>query len=150
MSTMEIVVGDFEPGVVRFERTLAGRRYIEVARSDGTIEQVTLRSQIAGCAEHNEGTIGRYLSVWMRRCGLSLSDALYETFRHERLFVVVLVDGRKFVARATPDVMADLKSCARPAPRRPDLARIDLSPEPARPVPSPAGGFFARWWVGSA
>ncbi|MEJ1158582.1 hypothetical protein [Prosthecomicrobium sp. N25] len=147
MPTIEIVLGDFAPGPLALDHTLVGRPVLRSQRPDGSVETIHLRGQVAGCAEHDEGSISGYLARWMAQGGLSLDAVVADMFRHERLFVVVLADGRKFVARATPEIVAELKTCARP-PRRPDAARPSgpgTAAVSAPPVPPRASG-LAAWW----
>lgn len=110
MSAVEIVLGDFAPGVVSLRRLSGGRAILRVKGHDGLSEEIALHQALAGCAEHSEGRVAGYLRHWLALSGSSLDALLADSFRHERLFVVILHDGRKFVARGTVDVMAELKS----------------------------------------
>lgn len=112
MSAIEIVLGDFAPGVVRIRRSATGRPILRLTCTNGDVEDIALQNAIAGCAEHSEGNVSAYLDRWLRRVGQNLDKLLDQSFRHERVFVVVLHDGRKFVARSSPDVVADLKALA--------------------------------------
>lgn len=120
MSAIEIVVGDFEPGVARVRYSTAGRPTLRLTSTDGIVEEIALQLEVAGCAEHDEGKVADYLDRWLRRSGRSLDDVVQQSFRHERIFVVVLRDGRKFAARSTADVVAELKAMAsrKDRPRR--------------------------------
>lgn len=144
MSAIEIVVGDFEPGVARVRYSTAGRPTLRLTSTDGIVEEIALQSEVAGCAEHDEGKVADYLDRWLRRSGRTLDDVVEQSFRHERVFVVVLRDGRKFAARSTADVVADLKAMAsrKDRPRR-------------GPTASPGGGglkanLLARFLPGKA
>ncbi|MBT9290055.1 hypothetical protein [Prosthecodimorpha staleyi] len=138
MSAIEIVLGDFAPGVVRIRRSATGRPVLRLTCANGDVEDIALQNAVAGCAEHSEGNVSAYLDRWLRRVGQSLDKLLDQSFRHERVFVVVLHDGRKFVARSSPDVVADLKAMAtvsdRPPRRHGDAGRTG----------SPSG-FFSRF-----
>lgn len=124
MSAIEIVLGDFESGVVRLHGDDSGRLFVVLTGLDGASETVSLHIEIAGCALHDEGSVAPYLDRWLRAAGTTLDTVLAESFPHERVCVVVLKGGRKFVARAHPDVVAKLKACtARPEATRRMLAR---------------------------
>jgi hypothetical protein len=113
MSAIEILLGDFRLGIARVRTTPSGRRAVTLTNARGAPEEISLTDQLAGCADHDEGRVSDYLERWMAREGRSLSAALDQSFRHERLFVVVLTDGRKFVARAHIELVAELRALAR-------------------------------------
>lgn len=112
MPAIEIVVGDFEPGVARIRHSTGGRPILRLTSAEGAVEDIALHSEVVGCAEHDEGQVGSYLERWLSRSGHDLDEIIAHSFRHERLFVVVLRDGRKFVARSNADVVAELKALA--------------------------------------
>ena len=153
MAVFELVSGDFERGTIRLRYSEAGRAHLRLTSVDGVAEEVFLDRHIAGVAESGEGRVGEYLARWAERDGFAghapradttRDEARRAEARGERLFVVLLRDGRKFVARGTADVVAELKSASLPADRRTKLSRLDA----ARHAHDEAPGLLPRFVPG--
>lgn len=130
MAVFELVSGDFERADVRLRYSEAGRAYVRLTSVDGVVEDIFLERDIAGVAESGEGRVGEYLSRWAERDGFSVRDrgsnpGAEADGRDGRLFVVLLRDGRKFVARGSLDCVVEIKAASVPADRRAALGRLD-------------------------
>ena len=159
MALFEVLSGDFERENVRLRYSEAGRAYVRMTSNDGVVEDVFLDRQIAGVAESGEGRVGEYLARWAERDGFSLRESRPESNRAtarrvdgrgDRLFVVLLRDGRKFVARGTPESVSEIKAASLPADRRAKLSRLDAARHAgtertaSQTVPRFFPGLFAR------
>lgn len=133
MAVFALVSGDFERADVRLRYSEAGRAYVRLTSVDGVVEDVFLERDIAGVAESGEGRVGEYLSRWAERDGFAMRDqradaggeATGRDGRGDRLFVVLLRDGRKFVARGSLECVVEIKAASVPADRRAALGRLD-------------------------
>ncbi len=142
MALFELISGDFEPEQVRLRYSEAGRPYLRLMSIDGVSEDVFLERAVAAVAESGEGRVGEYLARWAERDGFTLHQLRSESVRAtdrarrgdgrgggdsraERIFVVLLRDGRKFVARGPADVVQEIRLAAVPADRRAKLSRLD-------------------------
>lgn len=155
MALFEILSGDFERESVRLRYSEAGRARFRLTSLDGVVEEVFLDRHIAGVAESGEGRVGEYLARWAERDGFASRDLCVETGRDgarrtegkgDRLFVVLLRDGRKFVARGSADAVSEIKAASLPADRRAELSRLDA----ARSAGSASGvaGLLPRFFPG--
>ena len=148
MALFEIVCGDFERARMRVRYSEAGRAHLRLTSPDGIVEDVFLDRQIAGVAESGEGRVGEYLARWAERDGFadrvvraeSRRDAAGGEGRCERLFVVLLRDGRKFVACGSAESIREIKAASLSEKRRTEVpARTPARPAragtPARLVP---------------
>ncbi|TBW39738.1 hypothetical protein EYW49_05625 [Siculibacillus lacustris] len=150
MASFEILSGDFEPEVVRVRYSEAGRARLRLTSIDGVVEDIFLATDVVGAAAAGEGRVGEYLAKWAERDGFAPFGATSaRPDGSDRLFVVLLRDGRKFVARGSGETLAEIKAAALPAARRADV----LSQRPAGGLPGPAlasalprfvPGFLAR------
>lgn len=136
MALFEILSGDFERESVRLRYSEAGRARFRLTSLDGVVEEVFLDRHIAGVAESGEGRVGEYLARWAERDGFASRDLCVEKGRDgarraegkgDRLFVVLLRDGRKFVARGSADAVSEIKAASLPADRRAKLSRLDAA-----------------------
>jgi len=137
MALCELISGDFERGQIRLRYSEAGRAFLRLTSTDGVVEDLFLETDVAGVAESSEGRVGEYLARWAERDGFTLRDLRVETARGaaprradgrcDRLFVVLLRDGRKFLARSTPECVAEIKAATLPADRRVRLSRLDAA-----------------------
>ncbi len=116
MSAIEILLGEFERGIVRIRYSAAGRAYLRLVAIDGPTEDIFLASDIAACEESGDGRYGDLMDRWVAREGI---DPLGRGsgFRQERLFIVVLKDNRKLVGRSTLDTIAALRAACGAPPR---------------------------------
>lgn len=157
MAVFELVSGDFERDTLRLRYSEAGRAFLRLTSIDGVVEDVFLERDVVGVAEAGEGRVGEYLARWAERDGFSTTDgssassARRSDGRGERLFVLLLRDGRKFVARATLESIAEIKAASLPADRRAKLSRLDAARSAVAVEPRAAGflprlvpGFLAR------
>jgi hypothetical protein len=134
MSSLEILSGDFETGVVRIRYSPAGRAYMRVTSRDGFVEDLFLEKDFTACFDSTEGRVGEKLRRWASENGIrEVPDAA----RGERVMAVMLKDGRRIIGRTTPDVVAELKSAAR------DGSGPAAAPRAAAPMLSRAAGGFA-------
>ena len=161
MALFEILSGDFERESVRLRYSEAGRAFLRLTSLDGVVEEVFLERHIAGVAESGEGRVGEYLARWAERDGFAGRDLRLETVkdgarrndgRGDRLFVVLLRDGRKFVGRGTPEAVSEIKAASLPADRRTKLSRLDTArgahhglDDRAGLLPRLVPGLFARF-----
>ncbi len=138
MALFELVSGDFERESVRLRYSEAGRAYLRLTSVDGVVEDIFLENAVAGVAESGEGRVGEYLARWAERDGFTLRDHAHEAKRSgeanprndgraDRLVVVLLRDGRKFVARGTLEAIAEIKAASMPAGRHAKLAGLDAA-----------------------
>ena len=104
MATIEILSGDFERETTRIRWSEAGRAHLRLKSIDGTVEDLFLENEVVGAAE--AGAESRSASV------------PHGAGRAERLFVVLLRGGRKFVARGDYDAFVQFECAALPADRR--------------------------------
>ena len=104
MATIEILSGDFERETTRIRWSEAGRAHLRLTSIDGTVEDLFLENEVVGAAEAGGDLHGGPHS---RGGG-----------RSERLFVVLLRGGRKFVARGDFDAFVQFECAALPADRR--------------------------------
>ena len=134
MASFEILSGDFERETVRLRWSDAGRGYMRLTSVDGVVEDVFLATDVAGAAEAGEGRVGEYLARWAERDGFSTHHQPLDGAaglrssdgRKDRLFVVLLRDGRKLVARGAPETVAEIKAATLPPGHRPErLAKLD-------------------------
>lgn len=149
MSVIEVVSGDFQRGPARIRYSDAGRAFLRLMSSDGRQDDVWLATDVAAAAEAGEGNIDEYLKRLAARDGFTYlpssraADAAAR--RVERLFVVLLRDGRKFVARGAAETVDEIRTAALPPERRrEELARLEASRLAAA---TPAGfipNIFAR------
>ena len=111
MAVIEVVSGDFQSGAARIRYSDAGRAHLVLTSDDGRREIVWLATDVAAAAEAGEGRIADYLEKLAARDGFDLlpAPAHAEARRQERLFVVLLRDGRKFVARASGETIAEIQ-----------------------------------------
>lgn len=157
MALFEILSGDFEREPVRLRWSDAGRAFMRLTSVDGVVEDVFLATDVAGAAEAGEGRVGEYLARWAERDGFSTHHGDARTSegarsadgRADRLFVVLLRDGRKLVARGTRDTIAEIKAAALPPGHRPSrLSRLDSARAAAvggsSILPRLMPGLFAR------
>ncbi|WP_407051695.1 hypothetical protein [Methyloraptor flagellatus] len=98
--SIEVSVGEFEPEVVRIRYSAAGRPYLRLTSTDGLVEDLFLERDLKLVAEVPDPRLGETMNRW-----LVSGDAT----GRERHFVVVLRDGRKFGARASRDIAAELR-----------------------------------------
>lgn len=147
MAVIEVLAGDFSRGGVRIRYSDAGRAYLGLTSKDGRREDVFLATDITAAAQTGEGRIEDLLHRLAERDGFDLAspdDSATMPRRGDHVFVVLLRDGRKFVARSTAEAYALIRSAAMPLKRRrEELARL----EAARITP-PAGllpHLFARF-----
>jgi hypothetical protein len=152
MASFEIVSGDFEPEVVRIRYSEAGRARIRLTSVDGVVEDVFLATDVVGAADAREGRVGEYLARWAERDGgASLLGSARRGETSARVFAVVLRDGRKFVARGTPETLAEIKEAAlgtsRRTPQPVATKRPEVPPEVAG-RPRFVQGFLARFLPG--
>jgi hypothetical protein len=158
MALFELISGDFEPEQVRLRYSEAGRAYVRLMSIDGVSEDVFLERAVAAVAESGEGRVGEYLARWAERDGFTLHHLRAESVRAtdrarrgdgrgggdgrgERIFVVLLRDGRKFVARGPADVVQEIRLASMPADRRAKLSRLDGARDRAAAAP---GGRLPR------
>lgn len=152
MALFELISGDFEHEKVRLRYSEAGRAHLRLMSIDGVAEDVFLDRAVAAVAESGEGRVGEYLARWAERDGFTLHDLRTETLRttdrarrgdgrDERIFVVLLRDGRKFVARGPADVVQEIRLASMPADRRAKLSRLDGARDRAGAAP---GGRLPR------
>jgi hypothetical protein len=138
MALFELISGDFEQESTRLRYSEAGRAFLRLTSVDGMVEDLFVERDVAGVAESGEGRVGEYLARWAERDGFALrelhvaksgsrSTAGRGEGRGERLFVVLLRDGRKFVARGSADTVAEIKLASLPADRRAKLSRLDAA-----------------------
>ena len=138
MALFELISGDFEPENVRLRYSEAGRAFLRLTSNDGVVEDVFLERDVAGVAESGEGRVGEYLARWAERDGFALDEGrLPRTrttnaprrgeVRGDRLFVVLLRDGRKFVARGVTEAVQEIKVASLPNDRRAKLSRLDAA-----------------------
>jgi hypothetical protein len=149
MASFEIVSGDFEPENVRIRYSEAGRARIRLTSVDGVVEDVFLATDVVGAAAAGEGRVGEYLAKWSERDGFAAGSRHGEA--SDRLFVVLLRDGRKFVARGTPETLAEIKAAALGAARRTAPAETAAQPKVRPEVagrPRFVQGFLARFLPG--
>lgn len=148
MAVIEVVSGDFQSGSTRIRYSDAGRAHVTLVSKDGRRDDVWLATDVVAAAEAGEGRIDDYLRLLAERDGFTYFAAPVTTDlaarRRERLFVVLLRDGRKFVARASGDAISEIRTAAlSPERRREELARRE-----ATRLGAPAGilpGLFARF-----
>ncbi|MDK9696486.1 MAG: hypothetical protein OEL76_08845 [Siculibacillus sp.] len=134
MALLELISGDFERESLRLRYSEAGRAYLRLTSVDGVVEDVFLERDVAAVAESGEGRVGEYLARWAERDGFVLRDLKVESSsaamrrgdgRGECVFVVLLRDGRKFVARGAAEAASEIRLASLPADRRAKLARLD-------------------------
>lgn len=127
MSAIEVILGDFERGIVRIRYSAAGRAYLRLVAIDGPTEDIFLAADIAACEESGDGRYGELMDRWLAREGVDASGR-GSGFRQERVFIVVLKDNRKLVCRSTLDTIAALRAACGSPPRPTRLA----APPPVR------------------
>lgn len=147
MATLEILSGDFEPEIVRIRYSDAGRARLRLTSVDGMVEDVFLATDIAGAAAAGEGRVGEYLAKWAERDGFGVDASARHGEAMGRVFVVVLRDGRKFVARGTPELLAEIKAAALSSARRP-VAGAPQVPHEVAARPRFVQGLLARFLPG--
>lgn len=122
MAVIEVLAGDFACGGVRIRYSDAGRAYLGLTSKDGRREDVFLATDVTAAAQAGEGSIDDLLQRLAERDGFDLrqqqSGFAPSSRRGDRLFVVLLRDGRKFVARGTTEAFALIRSAALPLERR--------------------------------
>ena len=143
MATIEILSGDFRRETTRIRYSEAGRAYLRLTSVDGRAEDLFLESEVVGAAAAGDGKVGDYLRRWAERDGFTPGDAAAEA-RDRHVFVVLLRDGRKFVASGSFEALALVKTASLPVDLRREMcARLDAARAHAkRAVPS-----FAAWLV---
>ena len=138
MALFALISGDFERESVRLRYSDAGRPYLRLTSVDGVVEDVFLERDVAAVAESGEGRVGEYLARWAERDGFVLRELKVETSRSgdganradgrgDRIFVVLLRDGRKFVARGNAEAVSEIRLASLPADRRAKLSRLDAA-----------------------
>jgi len=130
MALIEVLGGDFARGGVRIRYSDAGRAYLGLTSKDGRREDVFLASDISAAARAGEGRIDDLLSKLAERDGFALTlppdDCAPTHRRGDLVFVVLLRDGRKCVARGTFEAFTLIRSAALPPERRrEELARLE-------------------------
>lgn len=151
MSVIEVVSGDFQRGAARIRYSDAGRAFLRLTSKDGRQDDVWLATDISAAAEAGEGNIDAYLKRLADRDGFSFlpaggsGDAAGR--RADRLFVVLLRDGRKFVARGAVEAVDEIRTAAlSPERRREELARMETRRlASATPVGGILPNIFARF-----
>ena len=155
MALFELISGDFERENMRLRYSEAGRAFLRLTSVDGVVEDVFLERDVAGVAESGEGRVGEYLARWAERDGFAWRDLKVESTgaasrrgegRGDRLFVVLLRDGRKFVARGHADAVSELRLASLPADRRAKFTRLDTA-RGGRGAPA-GGGILPRFVPG--
>jgi hypothetical protein len=156
MAFFELISGDFERESVRLRYSEAGRPYLRLTSLDGVVEDILLQRDVAGVAESGEGRVGEYLARWAERDGFVLRDLKVASSprtgtstrradgRGEAIFVVLLRDGRKFVARGSVEAVSEIRLASLPADRRAKLSRLDA----ARAGRAPETGLLPRFVPG--
>ncbi len=155
MALFELISGDFERESVRLRYSEAGRPYLRLTSVDGVVEDIFLQRDVAAVAESGEGRVGEYLARWAERDGFVLRELKVASSRAgtpnrrsdgrgEAIFVVLLRDGRKFVARGSPEAVSEIRLASLPADRRTKLARLDT----ARGGRAPETGLLPRFVPG--
>lgn len=154
MASFEILSGDFEREIIRIRYSDAGRAFVRLTGDDGVAEDLFLAREVVGAATAGEGRVAELLARWAERepFARDLVDlGRPGGERGEGLFVVLLRDGRKFVARGTPDTVAEIKSAAVSESRRGHFAEgLDAARGASRSavgglLPRLVPGLFARW-----
>lgn len=129
MATIEILSGDFLRETTRIRWSEAGRPYLRLASNDGPLEDLFLENEVVGAAEVGGAIRGRR--------GESPGP------REDRLFVVLLRGGRKFVARGDFDSFVQFECAALPADqRREKLSSLQAAHAAARLDETRAASWF--------
>ncbi len=138
MAVIEVLSGDFRSATTRIRYSDAGRAYLGLTSTDDRAEAIFLETDVASVAEAGEGRIGDLLHRLAARDGLDL-DSPHRP--GTSLFVVLLADGRKLVARAPAAVIDQFRVATLPPERRrAELARLVA----ARAPTSAPAGFLPR------
>lgn len=151
MATIEILSGDFRRETTRVRYSEAGRAYLRLTSVDGRGEDLFLESEVVGAAEAGEGRVGDYLRRWAERDGFLAdvddeSSPAHAKARH--VFVVLLRDGRKFVASGTFEALALMKTASMPPEQRRQLrARLGGTRAPVRAAAAGLAGLVASGFV---
>lgn len=125
MSAIEVTVGEFEPAVVRIRYSAAGRPFLRLTSTDGLVEELYLEIDLKHVAVAADPRLGEEMNRWLlgrdAEAAMPAARDRDEGGRRgpsarEHRFVMVLRDGRKIGARATRDIVAELRSFSAEAP----------------------------------
>jgi hypothetical protein len=119
MASFEILSGDFEPEIVRIRYSEAGRARLRLTSVDGMVEDVYLATDVAA-AEAGDVRLCDRAGEGGRRARSARPAVIgdREAAAADRMFAVVLRDGRRFVARGSADTLAEIRAATEPAGRR--------------------------------
>jgi hypothetical protein len=113
MAAVRILAGDFIADEVRIRYSRAGRAFLRVASVDGIIEDLYLKTNIIDVIEPDAGHVSTVILRQLAEAGLGEHPVLRRNGREERLFLVLLKDGRRLVARASTAMISELRDLAR-------------------------------------
>ena len=128
MATIEILAGDFQPGLARVRFTDEGTAYLRLRVGDAETVVIRLPEDVAGLVDAAEPGIRSHVGIWLARHGLGgLSDLMRqdkETGKSaRRVFVLLRHDRRKLIGRADQATFEQLLALTRTSDAAPAAER---------------------------